>query len=65
MTNKTASTSRKRDYKHETILRKKRTKRLMVDVNKNKAEKLLEALSAQNITLASWMNSQIDKELNA
>lgn len=61
----TTNTSRQRDYKRETALRKKRTRRLLVDVELNKAERFLETLSAQNITLASWINKQIDNELNA
>jgi hypothetical protein len=60
-----AETKRIRDYKHETALRNKRTKRLLVDVEIKKAERFLEALSAQDKTLASWLNNQIDKELNA
>jgi hypothetical protein len=65
MINQTAQNSRQRDYKRETALRKQRTKRLMVDVEIKKAQAFLEALSAQDRTLASWLNSRIDEELNA
>lgn len=54
-----------RDYKRETALRSKRTKRILVDVEIKKAERFLQRLSEQNTTLSSWMNKQIDNELNA
>jgi hypothetical protein len=65
MTNNSAQPSRQRDYKRETALRKKRTRRLLVDIEINKAERFLEALSAQNVTLVSWITKHIDDELNA
>lgn len=56
---------RLRDYKREAALRKAKKRRLLVDIELNKAEAFLERLSANNTTLSSWINKHIDEEMNA
>lgn len=54
-----------RDYKRENKLRKEKKRRLLVDIDLNKAEAFLKRLNDNNVSLTSWVNKQIDKELNA
>jgi hypothetical protein len=52
-----------RDYKHEYELRRKRTKRLFADMNKDKADAIKQHLDERGQTFVSWLENQIDKEL--
>jgi hypothetical protein len=53
-----------RDYKKEHASRKARKKRLLADIELNKAAAFLAALDAQGQTLTQWLNYMIDKEIN-
>jgi hypothetical protein len=52
-----------RDYKKEYSTRRKRDKRLAVDMNRTKAERFQKLLAGRGETFSNWINRQIDKEL--
>jgi hypothetical protein len=53
-----------RDYKKEHESRKANKKRLLADIERNKAAAFLAVLEAQGQTLTQWLNYMIDKEIN-
>lgn len=62
MTNKQ---TRERDYKHEYDIRKGRVKRMVADMDRDKAEQFQKLLQGRGETFITWLNEQIDKELRA
>lgn len=56
--------TRVRDFSQEYKKRTERQKRLLVDMDRNKAETFIKHLQANNITFAAWINKQIENELN-
>lgn len=61
---KTGEIKKQRDYSLEHKRRKEKKTRLLVDIDKNKADAFTGALSKQGITFTKWMNEQIEKELS-
>jgi hypothetical protein len=53
-----------RDYKKEHESRKANKKRLLADIERNKAAAFLAVLEAQGQTLTQWLNYMIDKEID-
>jgi hypothetical protein len=49
-----------RDYKHEHQLRKKNRKRLVADIDKEKAQALENMLKSENMTFSNWINNKIN-----
>jgi hypothetical protein len=60
----TGEKKRIRDYPNEYQRRTERQKRLLVDMDREKAEIFIKHLRAKNITFAAWINNAIDNELN-
>lgn len=52
-----------RNYSNEHKKRQINNRRLLVDMNRDKAERFLAALKNKNLTFAKWINNQIDKEM--
>lgn len=52
-----------RDYKHEYELRKKSKKRLIAEIEKEKAQKFETMLKSQNITFSNWINEKINDHI--
>lgn len=52
-----------RDYKKETAVRKKKVKRFVVDVERDMAEKFIEALKKSEKTYSEWVKENIEKFL--
>jgi hypothetical protein len=52
-----------RDYKHEHELRKRNKKRLVVDIDKEKAQKFETVLKNQNITFSNWIQAKINDHI--
>lgn len=63
MTTETGDNTRIRDYSKEYEKRKKRNKRLLVDMDREKALLFLEHLNNQGTTFSAWLKNEIDKEL--
>jgi hypothetical protein len=61
---KTGETKRPRNYSLEHKRRKEKKTRLLVDIDKNKADAFTGALSKQGITFTKWINEQIEIELS-
>jgi hypothetical protein len=61
---KTGELKRPRDYSLEHKRRKEKKTRLLVDMDKNKAEAFTGVLNKQGITFSKWINEQIDIELS-
>ena len=53
-----------RDYSREYFKRKQAQKRLLVDMDRVKAETFLSLLDARGQTFSDWINNKIDYELN-
>jgi hypothetical protein len=52
-----------RDYKHEHELRKQRKKRLVVDLDREKAQAFEAMLKSQNITFSNWIQAKINDHI--
>lgn len=52
-----------RDYRHEHELRKKSRKRLVAEIDKEKAQKFEAMLKSQNITFSNWITDKINDHI--
>lgn len=58
----TNENKRPRDYSHEYQIRLKRNKRLVCDMDKDKAEQFQILLKGRGVTFAKWLENKIDEE---
>jgi hypothetical protein len=58
-----AEETKKRDYKHEYELRKKRVKRIHADLKPEQAEAFLKHLDGRGVTFVRWLEDRITEEL--
>jgi len=61
---KTGELKRPRDYSLEHKRRKEKKTRLLVDIDKNKAEAFTGLLNKQGVTFSQWIKDHINNELN-
>jgi hypothetical protein len=61
---KTGEIKKERNYSLEHQRRKEKKTRLLVDIEKNKAEAFTGVLNKQGMTFTKWINQQIEKELS-
>jgi hypothetical protein len=54
-----------RDYAREHELRKKRTRRIHADLDKNKVEEFKNHLEARGLTFVRWLDDKMNEELKA
>ena len=52
-----------RDYKHEYELRRKNRKRLVCEIDKEKALQFEAILKSQNITFSNWISEKISDHI--
>jgi hypothetical protein len=52
-----------RDYKHEYELRRKSRKRLVCEIDREKAQKFEAMLKSQNITFSNWISEKISDHI--
>jgi hypothetical protein len=52
-----------RDYKHEYELRRKNRKRLVCEIDREKAQKFEDILKTQNITFSNWITDKINDHI--
>ena len=53
-----------RDYRHEYELRRKSKKRLIAEIEKEKAQKFEAVLKSQNMTFSNWINEKINDHIS-
>lgn len=52
-----------RDYKHEYELRRKNRKRLVCEIDREKAQQFEAMLKSQNITFSNWISEKINDHI--
>jgi hypothetical protein len=52
-----------RDYKHEYELRRKNRKRLVCEIDREKALQFEAMLKSQNITFSNWISEKINDHI--
>ena len=52
-----------RDYKHEYELRRKSRKRLVAEIDREKALQFEAVLKSQNMTFSNWINEKINDHI--
>jgi hypothetical protein len=57
--------TRIRNYQKEHEFKKENKKRLIAELEKEKAIAFLNELKSKNITYSAWLNMKIDEELKA
>ena len=60
----TSENKKSRNYSHEHQLRKKYSKRLIADLDRDLVDTFKKHLSDRGLSYAGWLQQQIDREIN-